>query len=391
MFFAAPDSTILVPMGAIPCYQIRGPFNPKGQVILLPNVKPAPIANQNPAGMVIAPNLNLTVPVTIPATSLLTVPQTGIKTVVPIAAKPAVPSTSVKCTNATTKSLEMAAANTVLVNAANTSFENYQGSSQPTTVKSVLNSGLSENKLVSSKAMSPQGGTDATRSTNEAPSSVCVVTPDGKLKAVSPKDLLSTNGSPLNEVISNRSTFGHENWSLAVSNSQNTKEEVKNDLMKKEKKEEETSRDEDDSERLNAELRKLDPHERNIVELVRQLEAESENRNVEINSGDEKEKLHRPKNLPVTTAAATSIQSTLDVTSSTYRSPDLEIPSISFSSIADDCGGGGEEDCRFELKAARDVLLTTLLTPKTPKSGAYGYGIGLDLEELFNQTNPQEL
>ena len=89
---------------------------------------------------------------------------------------------------------------------------------------------------------------------------------------------------------------------------------------------------------------------------------------------------------------------------------ELNIPDISFSKSSDFSGSdvsfnflqsmdsmntrtdsSSSDNAMTAGGRSRDILLTTLLTPRTPKSGACGYGLGLDLEELLCQSNPQDL
>lgn len=367
-------------MGAIPCYQIRGPFNPKGQVIILPNIKTAPlqVSQSQSQGIVIAPNTNIGASITIPSNSIL-VPQTGIKNVVPIVAKTNVSTTTPDTAKDALNVNKLVTVNSVMVSAANASIVNYQGGSQTT----------SQNTEIKSLETLPQGVENVCKN-EDAVSPVCIVTPDGKLKAISPKDLPTSDINPLkNSGSSHWTNNDDEGLSFAdtdVAASKDVSQEMKMKIQG-----ELEPNDKSDKEQLSAEFRKLDPQERNIVELVGQLEAENETRSMGVRSslGDESAHLERPNELTVTKPSSE------DATSSTYRSPELEIPSISLSLMDDEYDGkddDNDEDVnKFDDKSTRDVLLTTLLTPRTPKSGAYGYGLGLDLEELFNQTNPQEL
>ena len=459
-FVSAQDSTILVPMGAIPCYQIKGPFNPKGQVLILPNVKPAPAVNQSQPAMVIAQNVNLGGPITIPANSLLTMPQTGAKNVVPIAAKTIVPKTSMpdaaiagntasvtnaaivaNSTNAAlaANGIKTAAANTSAVKITNDIIESkvqlmpktisnqsmrnispgstYNAAKGVTfapmnpSVASTVNAAFVNSQVVATQIqnnlpfanpgenrvlIAPTTANDKSPQTtiNENSPRVCIVSPGGIVKAVSPKDMIE---HPLKDAVSSHWSINSNNQTLPLAvaaTSMSQANVVSIESSGRSPKEEANQKSLIDNERLSAELRKLDPHERDIVEIVRQLEAENENRNMELIVSLPSEN-KRPDSLALTTVAITTVSTTTPtVESSTYRSPDLEIPTISFSVIADDYGGNEDDDenmDKYDHKTARDVLLTTLLTPKTPKSGAYGYGLGLDLEELFNQTNPQEL
>ena len=415
-------------MGAIPCYQIKGPFNPKGQVIILPNVKPAPVVNQNQQAVVIAPNVNLAGPITLPTSSLLSITQTSTKNIAPKSTLPIItsekaPAAAKKIRPAgvdtaagvesggfvqgqiqavnqtiTTQPLTTIAqggtnvpAKTSKLPAVNTSVVDTPFGNQTIAKKPVFNEHKdSGSKGESNSEKPPQRGISGTGNSAET-SAVCVVTPDGKVKAISPSEMLTSDGSVLEDVVSSDwSAKNNQALPLAVGDSPISGNKQKTmDEHVKTVHGEMSSIDLIERERLDADLRKLDSHEKNIVEIVRQLETESESRNRKasesVNSGNEQ--MNRPDSIPVTSASFSPPKTE----SSMYRSPDLEIPSISFSMIADGFDEGSENAVEFENKTTRDVLLTTLLTPKTPKSGAYGYGLGLDVEELFIQTSPQEL
>lgn len=420
-------------MGAIPCYQIKGPFNPKGQVIILPNVKPAPVVNQNQQGVVIAQNVNLTGPISLPTNPLLTMTQTSTK---PIAPKSTVPIITLGQTPAAPKTIRPAGVDTPVggksgfvqgqIQAVNQRINTHplttivQGGTNipvktiklPAVNTSVVDTPFANQTIVSQVPLkklvfsedkdnvlkretkceeSLQRKIPWTRNSTET-SAVCVVTPDGKVKAISPSEMLTSDGSVLdNSVSSDSSAKNNQALPLAVGDSpiSGNEQKILDTEHVKTVHGEMSSKDLIEKERLDAELRKLDSHEKSIVEIVRQLETESEVRNMKVSESVDSgnEQIERPDSIPVTTASFSPPKAE----SSTYRSPDLEIPAISFSMIADDYDRGGENSVGFERKTSRDVLLTTLLTPKTPKSGAYGYGLGLDVEELFIQTNPQEL
>ena len=417
-------------MGTIPCYQIKGPFNPKGQVIILPNIKPAPIGNQSQQAVMIAPSVNLGVPITISsANSLLTMSQTSTRNV-PIVSNSKARSIPLDTSGNAAKTVGSAMP-TGIVGSSSGCFVQGQlqtMSNQP--MKDVVLSSInnlvktSELRTVDKSAAdsvacfsdqtakiqmlketsfsndnndnSVTGQAKSSVTENPASSSaVCVVTPDGKVKAISPNDMLTSCGSPLDSIVaSDWSTQNKGVVPLAGRDPVNSGSEQKTGNV--ESKEtfggKLSSQEFSKAVQLDAELRKLDPQERNIVEIVRQLETESENRNFEVSGSvnNRNEQLNRPDSVSISNVCASAPKEG----SSTYHSPDLEIPTISFSMISDGYNGSERSDegaIEFDNKKTRDVLLTTLLTPKTPKSGAYGYGLGLDLEELFNQTNPQEL
>ena len=436
-FISAQDSTILVPMGTIPCYQIKGPFNPKGQVIIVPNIKPTSISNQNQRPVAIAPNI-LGRPITIPAIPQIQMPQDSTQNVLPIAAIPAVANIPPTTATIVTKVVESSGASTPIGGVSGPAVHGHpQGiirtNSQLLLTSSVVGDHTKTAKLTSvndspieartslpkqtvtteklSKSIlkeqknnvliegtrneSPQPvGTRVVGNPSSSTSAVCVVTPDGKVKAISPSDMLTASGSPLgSNAPSDWLTKGSGALPSNVETSLTSGTSKKGmDAENGKPVEGDPSKALTEKVRLDAELRKLDPQERNIVDIVRQLETENEVRGINATTSlnSKNEQLVRPDSIAISTDSTTVPQGDPSV----YRSPDLEIPTISFSMISDvydeDERGDGNA-IEFDNKASRDVLLTTLLTPKTPKSGAYGYGLGLDLEELFNQTNPQEL
>jgi len=430
------DSTILVPMGTIPCYQIKGPFNPKGQVLIVPNIKPASLTNQNQRPVAIAPNI-LGGPITIPAIPRISMPQDSTQNVVPIAVRPAVANIPPTTTNIVTKVVESAGSSSAIGGVsepvicghpqgiirtnsqllltssvlsdhtktaeltsvsdslieARSSFTN-----QAITTKKSKKSALKEQK---SNVLKEGTRTDSSQPTvtplvgdpSSGTSAVCVVTPDGKVKAISPSDMLTASGSPLGSsapsdwLAKNSGSLPSNVESSLISGSTQKVVDAENGMPV----EGDPSKTLTEKVRLDAELRKLDPQEKNIVDIVRQLESENEVRGINATTSltSENEQMVRPDNIAISANSTAIPQGSPTV----YRSPDLEIPTISFSMISDvydESERGDGNAIELDNKASRDVLLTTLLTPKTPKSGAYGYGLGLDLEELFNQTNPQE-
>ena len=477
-------------MGAIPCYQIRGPFNPKGQILILPRLPAAAPIQPTQQNIIIAPKIAIAAPASVGTNPIISGAKIGTNPVVPgsqVVADPVAAgvktvtnpaatdsnndtnlvaagtnigtSSVVPCSQIDTQRILQVPVGTVsstenrslalnigtlaqksvvtrqsltfanprqpsmLVPAVGTQIRNstlvtVPAAAVPTVATTVLPQQFATVTTASvqmNKSSSPFSIISRTTDTTEAsaellkpsslesqcvkstarlspeqsPSAVCIVTPDGKVKAVSPLDLISAEQkleTALNE--SGRKTVSWEKPYF----DQQTKAGIQVQTATRASSNNKGNKGE--SERISAELRVLDPQERNIVELVRQLEAENEDQtnpgagNVP-KSGADVVANTRPSEIGALPVVCTSSEAT-------YRSPDLEIPSISFSMITEsfeeDEQGGDVDDMRNDDdRKTRDVLLTTLLTPKTPKSGAYGYGLGLDLEEIFSQTNPQEL
>ena len=486
-------------MGAIPCYQIRGPFNPKGQILILPRLPAAPPIQPTQQNFVIAPKIAIAAPATVgtnpvisgvkirtnpivPGSQIVTNPvaagtKIGSQIVTnPVAAGAKIGTSSIVAGVAISKNPVVAVTNvgtnsvvpfsqigaqvlqtpvgtistvsqslaldistraqkSVVMTTPSLTFANQLQPSvlapavstqignsipvtapvavAPTVAASVLRQQFATVTTVSvqmsknsppfsiisrtidttetsSKLLKPPSldsqvvKTTTQLSPEQSPSAVCIVTPDGKVKAVSPLDLVSAEQKLETALIESGSKT--VSWETPYLDQQ-TKAGIPVQKVKGISSNRKNNKGE--SERISAELRVLDPQERNIVELVRQLEAENEDQtSPSPESGADVLSNTRPNKTGVLPVASVSSEST-------YRSPDLEIPTISFSMITESFEEDQQEvvdDRRNdEDRATRDVLLTTLLTPKTPKSGAYGYGLGLDLEEIFSQTNPQEL
>ena len=475
-------------MGAIPCYQIRGPFNPKGQILILPRLPAAAPIQPTQQNIIIAPKIapasvgtnpvisgakigtNLIVPGSQTVTNLVAAgakvgtnpaasdPNSGTNSVAAgtnIGTSSVVPGAQIdtqrilqvpvgtvsstvnqplalnigtlaqKSVVVTTPSLNFANPRqpNMLTPAVGTQIRNSTPVTVPAAVTPIVattvlpqqfatvttaNVQINKNsppfsiisrtidtteasgELLKPSSVDSQSIKSTTRlSPEQSPSAVCIVTPDGKVKAVSPLDLISAEQkleTALNE--SRRKTVSWETPYL----DQQTKAGIQVQTVTRASSNNKGNKGE--SERISAELRMLDPQERNIVELVRQLEAENEDQ-TSPGTGDVPKSdadvvaNARPSEIGVLSVVSTSSEPS-------YRSPDLEIPTISFSMITesfeeDEQGGDVDDRRNDDDRKTRDVLLTTLLTPKTPKSGAYGYGLGLDLEEIFSQTNPQEL
>ena len=414
------QETVLIPMGAIPCYQIKGPLKPnsKGQIFLLPRIQNSVSVNQTQQSLIMAPAVNVGAPIAVGANPLLVANQAAPQKIVSIAAKPTAqvmssqnnisqhsrikplaPKTISSSVTYLTPPFSIVSqpprqllpVQTISSVACGTSISQDSNGRSPSTL---LNSSYDN---VSAKSVAPDHNVEVSTENREVErplSAICVVTPDGKVKAVTPDTIQSVEEnltSPSSFLKSDNALNSVKEKTGEVIIVENSKSNTSGKETQVGRKSLRKANSQEVAERLSAELRKLDPQERSIVELVRQLEAENESRSicasVETSYASTGEtNTCKPGFLPITSSSPTNV-------SYQHASPDLEIPSISFSMITDNDYNENEDanDEKTDKASTRDVLLTTLLTPRTPKSGAYGYGLGLDLEELFLQTNPQEL
>eukprot|EP00794_Sanderia_malayensis_P014079 gene14079-15548_t len=262
-----PEETVLVPIGSIPCYQIKGPFNPKGQIVILPRLPVTSVpavtpSNQLRPPIVFGKNVNIPNVVT---TNVISSTSSTIK-----------------------QFIQMPAAN-----ALNATSNNNNNSQQVVRIISDKASQVNAPQMVLPKIIGPEmiSGRKLQKISPKQTStgSVCMVTADGKVKAVSPIELAAQTSQasssfvtsitnkpltkPPSKGLSNQGVI--ESISKVVASSSNANSsasKAKSPLQKI------------DQEKLSAELRKLDPQERNIVELVQEMESEHEIRSNNYNS-----------------------------------------------------------------------------------------------------------